>query len=111
MSTNAQEIIEEIQAKAFQKGWNALAQKIMEAINVPAPGRPKKSVLKIAGKPPFREGTTASAVYDYVKSNPGMRGVEIVKNAGVEDKPGRTALHRMKLRGIAVNESGKWRVL
>jgi hypothetical protein len=111
MSTNAHQIIEEIQAKSYQDGWNALAQKIRDALDGDVPVAVKR---KTGPKPignPFGDGTVAAKVYDYIKENPGMRGKDIVTGAGVDDKPGRTAMHRMKKRGIAQNENGAWRIV
>lgn len=108
MIENPHEIIAEIQAKAFQNGWNALAQLIAEVIKTPTtPPKIEKPVKKT-----FKAGTAAAAIYDYVKSNPGQKGTEIINGSGIEGKTVRTALHRMKhVLKIAVNEDGRWRIL
>jgi hypothetical protein len=110
MKTNARAIIEEIQAKAFQEGWNALAGKIADALKSAAPVRlnPPRSKPK---KRPYKTNTNGAKIYNYIKANPNMRGKDIIRNTGVENKTARTTLYRMKKRGIATNENGKWKVL
>lgn len=107
MNENQHEIIAEIQAKSFQNGWEALARLIADVIKNPT-AAPKISKPSKKG---FKAGTAAAVIYDHVKANPGQTGAEIITNSRVEDKTARTALHRMKVKGIAVNEAGKWRVL
>lgn len=110
MVTNAQEIITEIQAKAYEEGWNALAKRIMAAISSGAPIAKTGKSATLTGLP-FRPGSAAASIYEYIKKNPGMRAAEVIKAVGTEDKSTRTTLHRMKTRGYAVNEGGRWRVL
>lgn len=110
MTANAHEIIQEIQAKAFQEGWDTLAQKIAELLKG---GKPQQVIIPVKKpkKKSFKPGTAAAKVYDYIKDNPGLAAKDIIANTRVDDKAARTTLHRMKVRGIALNENGKWRIL
>lgn len=115
MKTDATQIIEQLQAEAFQDGWNDLAQRIKAVLENPTQKSLKST--KLSTESPFKIGNPfeadsgAAQIYDYVKSNPGLRGRDIIKNTNAEGKNVRTTLFRMKKRGIAVNESGKWRVV
>lgn len=120
MENDAHKIIQEIQAKAFKEGWDALAKKIMAALSAPEIISERNKVKSISralptsnlfSVNPFNVGTNSSKIYDYVKDHPGLRGSEIIKGSGVENKVGRTALHRMKNKGIAANIDGKWSIL
>ena len=110
MKTDPALIIEQLQAEAFQEGWDQLAQKIKVVLESPFQKSLKSSINSLSENP-FETGSGSAKVYDYVKANPSLRGRDIIKGTGVEGKTVRTCLHRMKTRGIAINENGRWRIL
>lgn len=118
MKSEAHKIIEEIETKAFQKGFQAGWTAAKLATDDLLKRLPSKipTVLDsieqdtVNSENPFRAGTKSASVYDYIKTHPGKRGVDIFKVLGIETKLGRTALYRMKEKKIAINENG-WRIL
>lgn len=110
MSTNATQIIEQLQAEAYQNGWDTLANRIKAVLENPA-NKYQKTLSIASQENPFETDSGSAKIYDYVKANPGLRGRDIIKNTEIDGKNVRTTLHRMKTRNIAVNEAGRWRIL
>lgn len=110
MKTDATQIIEQLQAEAYQNGWDDLANKIRSVLGN-STNKSSKTPFKSSEENPFETDSGSAKIYDYVKANPGLRGRDIIKNTGIDGKNVRTTLHRMKTRSFAVNEGGKWRIL
>ncbi|MDD4616891.1 MAG: hypothetical protein PHW76_07270 [Alphaproteobacteria bacterium] len=101
--------IKEIEETAFQRGYQAAVQKILQAVEQPTVSLSAKcpTAVKVK-KSPFKNGTDSAAVFNFIKGNSGLRGTEIIRKSGIPAKTVRTALYRMKVKGFAANERGKW---
>lgn len=105
--------IKEMQSAAYKRGWNDALKAINKAAHavVAAPNIAgiELDSEKDMNDNPFRNGSDAARVYDYVRNNPGRSGMEIIQALNyVDERTIRTALHRMKLRGFVQNLDGRW---
>lgn len=103
----------------FLAGWEAGQKRIREMMAEAAPQAAMTAAVEAKGPPALPEGPTvptvraADVVSDIIRSNPGIRGVDIVKAAEDAGHPTlertvRTALYRMKRDGQIKNLDGKW---
>jgi hypothetical protein len=62
-----------------------------------------------SGRAP-REGSDQDAVLQLIRQSPGLRGVEIAKRLSdkIQERTVRTALHRLKVRGLIEPREGVW---
>jgi hypothetical protein len=117
-------IAADLEAEAFQRGWNAAIAAIMAAVNSQPIPKPENNSTSIPAqdlfKPKrkrmrgFRSDSTVSLVLDKIKHIPGLTGVEIVnalqeKNPKIEERTVRTALRRLRIKyGQITNQEGRW---
>lgn len=116
MKTQAIDAIQKIEKNAFNEGfkagWFAASQHMIEALKkpvIPAYQAGDESPKEPSSGNPFRPNTESSAVYEYIKTHPGKRGSEIIAILDISAKSARNAFHRLKKRGVALNEDG-WRL-
>lgn len=116
MKTQAHKIIQEIEQKSFnegfQAGWYAASKQAYESLKKPIfPAfSAEDDQAPVATGNPFKAGTGSASVYDHIKNNPGKKGKDIISDLGISPKIVRNVFHRLKDRGLAVNEDG-WRIL
>ena len=91
------EAIEEFKKFIFQRE-GATAKKTLE---MPIPTNAKR---------PPRAGSDLDNVLQLIHSKPGLRGVDIAKqlSPNVNERTVRTALHRLKVRGLIEPREGFW---
>jgi len=120
----AEEITAKASAKAYQQGWSdameAIGKTVANAVaaaQLAPPQSPNNGVLPLfppqTKVSPFRQGSDMGKLFDYMKVNQGLTGANLIKGMqasgiNIEERTARTALHRMKNRGYAINEGGRW---
>ena len=112
--------IEGFEEKAYRRGFDAAVEQItkfMEGLRRKPPYSLNQATLffdsSTKGKSPFRPGSDMAAMYEYMKKNQGLRGIEIINGMAKSGRPialktARTGLHRMKVKGQALNQGGRW---
>lgn len=119
MKTKAHRIIQEIEEESFNEGfkagWYAATKQINEALKKPIipPFKHTSEASDTTSGNPFKPSSGQFEVYEYMKSNPGLKGKDIISALSLLDikhKTVRNAFHRLKDKGLAMNEDG-WRVL
>jgi hypothetical protein len=108
--------------QGFDRGWDAAFEYIktpmgdvkMTAIRNYRPERPVQPPLPFLSLGADAELTAADLVYEFIKSNPGKRGVEIAtvfeaRTPPIPERTVRTALHRLRHQAEKIkNIDGKW---
>lgn len=116
-------IIQEAEQKAFERGWRAACELIGEGLkHLPIPSElPAEEIQEPLDQssPPeaARRGRPSSRaidiVADCIASQPGMKGVEVVKaaqeiNPGIKERTVRTCLRRLRLSKAIWRRNGLW---
>ena len=107
--------VEPMKREAYIQGWrDAIAAVTRAAGTLLLP--PEEAERQAAGKHPTAApaaGSNLDRVLTVVRTNPGLKGVEMIKvthQAGYDigSESIRTCLHRLAKRGLIENLDGKW---
>ncbi len=113
-------IIAQVERDAYQKGWNAALEHVVNVARKPIPQEQQQPLpfQVINGKADINEPMTMiQMVTETIADHPGLRGVDIVaavhkRMPGKErksiDRTARTAIMRLKKRGKIEAIGGKW---
>ncbi len=110
-------LVEALQKEAYRNGWNdAVASIVAAASKEPGAARPTPATTKRNVRP--KGGMPAiGVIFGIIKEKPGLRGIDIFKEAvrrihGADlktmDRTGRTALSRLRKRGMIRTREKKW---
>lgn len=118
LAKSLQDIVKKTEETSYQKGWDDAMEAVQGFIKGAVRPHVRLVQTSLFSSPqkkgsPFRRGTGMSNLYSYIKDHPGLTGVEIVRGMKAEgmeiaERTARTGMHRMKTRGYAANEGGKW---
>lgn len=112
-------LLADAEKAAYNAGYNAAVKDITEAARDKAARQTGDSPKKLLSSPspwegayrdnPFKPNSDSAQVFEFIRANPGKRGVEIVNETGISNKTVRTVLWRLNKEHLAVNEDG-WRI-
>jgi hypothetical protein len=113
-------IIEQAEAAAFQRGWDAAVASITESAKRLRPNMraPEMAPATIVARPlaPQRgrpQSKAIQVVEDCIAATPGMRGVDVVQaaqsvDAAIKERTVRTCLRRLRMSKVIWQRNGLW---